>query len=407
MTRRARWLAAAAAVAALAGHLAYWYAPRERPASPDRATSAWLRAPGWEVAAWIPYPHQNLALIEDRVGDLRAWLELVAGAPARGGHALPSFGAFVVPPARSLAFAEDGAGRVRAELAAYPSVAWLARAAGWLARNPWLAGGSVRWGERGRGTVRWSGSRWIFAGATAGDGTPLDPEALAGGTGEEQEALALVRTGKALGPLPAALYRIQRDAASGRLEVLAGAPAPTPAAVARLFAATATGPAGWLAETGPGEDLAAIALWDADSDVPGLAAMATFARGPGRGFRLPTEGLARLVGRRLAETESHGLRIRALEAATAERAVAFAPALAAALEPGSGAPTVLAAARPAALAKRARTAADALEEIPVVGAAEAQPLRRLEELLAPLAECAGATLEVAAGGASVRLVPCT
>jgi hypothetical protein len=208
--------------------------------------------------------------------------------------------------------------------------------------------------------------------------------------------------------LPPALYRIGRDGPSGRLEVIAGAPAPTPPAVARLFAATTgDGPAGWIAEAGPADEMRAIALWDAPSDVPGLPAMATLGRGTGPGFRLPSEGIARLFGRRLAEVESHGLRLRALEPETAARAEGLAADLSEAFGPGSGGLGTLAGARPGALAARARSAADAFEAVPIVGAEEARPLRRLEHLLGPLTGCAASTLEVAAGGAAVRLVPCS
>ena len=412
MRRRALGAAAALVALAAAGHLAYWYLPRERPARPDATASAWLREPGWDLVAWIPYPHQNLARLEARVGDLRAWLDLVAGGPARGGRSLPDFGPFVVPPARALAVAADASGRVRAELAAYPAIAALARAAGAVARNPWLAGGAVRWGGGGRGTVAWSGTRWRFEGREPPRPGRGSPRGLAVPPGEPAPsplppAFALIRLGAPLGPLPAALYRVARAGGSGRLEVIAGTPAATPPAVAGLFAATAgEGPAGWLAQAGPAGEVHAAALWDAAGDVPGLPAMATLDRGTGRGMRLPTEGLARLVGRRLAERELHGLRVRAFEPATAARAEALAAGLDAALGPEAGGYAALAAARPAALAARARTAAEALEAVPLVGASEAEPLRRLERLLAPLAGCPEATLEVAAGGTAVRFVPC-
>jgi hypothetical protein len=69
---------AAGAAAALVAHGIYWYLPRERAAEASAGARARLEDPAWEVVAWVPYPHQNLGLLESRVGDLRQWLALVA-----------------------------------------------------------------------------------------------------------------------------------------------------------------------------------------------------------------------------------------------------------------------------------------------------------------------------------------
>lgn len=401
---------AALAVAGALGHLAYWYLPRERPAAPSVPARALLAEAGSEAAAWIPFPHQNLARLERRTGALGPWLGGVLGRETGEAPPLPRFGPFPVPPADELVVVARRDGGVRAELAAYPAVAALARAAGALARNPWLAGGEVELGRGRRGRVRWIGRTWsLEAGAPVpasgpGAGGPALVPPPAGDT------LALVRLGHEIGPLPAGLYRVERDPGSGELEIVAGAPPGERGLPVSAGAEGVPAPAGWWAETGAPGAARAFVVWDFDGDVPGLPALSALDRGGVRPFRLPTESLARLVGRDLVEGGAGGFRIRALERAAAERSASLARALEARFF-GAGArippPAALAAARPGPLGRRARGLERMLGAVPVLGPESASPFARLALALAPLEGCALATLEIGGGGSYARLIPCS
>ncbi len=139
--RRLPWLRrllltalALAAVAALtAGHIFYWYVPRLRPGlpHPGRLPARLLASEEFPVAVWIPFPHQNLGVLERAVADVSGDVDLppalarLAGLPE---PSLPSFGPLRVPPATEIAFASDDDGRHLVLVAdVYPAVAVLAR----------------------------------------------------------------------------------------------------------------------------------------------------------------------------------------------------------------------------------------------------------------------------------------
>jgi hypothetical protein len=220
----------------------------------------------------------------------------------------------------------------------------------------------------------------------------------------------LVRLGRAIGPLPAGLYRVERDPGSGQLEILAGVPPDAKGRPPTAGAEAEPPPAGWWAESGPAGAARAFVVWDFEGDVPGLPALSALDRGGVRPFRLPTESLARLVGRDLVEVSAGGFRIRALERAAAERSSSLARALEARFF-GEGArvapPAALAAARPGPLGRRARGIERALGAVPVLGPERASPFARLALALAPLEGCALATLEIGGGGSYARLIPCS
>src|SRR5690606_17836524 len=92
--RRVRGLAAAAFALATIAHLVFWYAPRERAASPGRL-AAELEAPDVEFGTWLAHPHQNLAALARRVDDPRRWAARLSG---REVDVVPAFGPFLVPP---------------------------------------------------------------------------------------------------------------------------------------------------------------------------------------------------------------------------------------------------------------------------------------------------------------------
>jgi len=114
---------------------------------------------------------------------------------------LPSFGPFRVPPATELALATDRAGKgfvVAARV--YPMAAWLFRAAGLLASNPWMGGGDLTLGGR-EIRVEWRGDLWIARTV----GQELD---LTSGRAAVGQSLMVLRLGPLPGPVSGGLYRL-------------------------------------------------------------------------------------------------------------------------------------------------------------------------------------------------------
>lgn len=159
---RLRWLLPVVVLAACVAHIGWWYWPRLHRASPRGLPAALLSESRLADAIWVAYPHQNLARLEARAGEVG---ELAAHAAALMGAeppALPRFAFWPVPPARALAWARSGDGEVEiVALEPYPVVRWLARAAGRLAGNPWLAGGAVG-DDPADGRVLWRHGTWIL-----------------------------------------------------------------------------------------------------------------------------------------------------------------------------------------------------------------------------------------------------
>lgn len=237
MSRRRRLGCAGLVILALVLSATYWksqYGMRERAAVPDpqRLPGRLFESPSFDLVLWLPYPHQNLALLREALGGekgVREWLGAVlrlaeAGSKTEPRIAVPSFGPFPVPPAREMTWALDGKGdraSPRSLLVAriYPLLAWIGRSAGAIAGNPWLEGGEVR-AFGGPARVSWNGTVWRIAGGG------VDPEALASADTlpaiSSQPALARVRLGSGVGSrdLPAGVYRLFRpEAAPGDLEL--------------------------------------------------------------------------------------------------------------------------------------------------------------------------------------------
>lgn len=393
MTARARRRLAVLAVAlAVAAHVVYWYAPRARAATPSARAAAALAAPGARLTVWIPFPHQNLGAVDDRLATLEARLAGLTGAGEERIAELPRFGPFAVPPARELVLSVAADGARSAELAVFPVVRWLARAAGALAGNPWLAGGELP--GRPRESVAWRDGRWCWR-----RGGPDRPAPAAAPPGAVPESFALVRTGTAIGPLPPGLYRLVSGTASGTLELIAGGPPDLRAAAEPLE------PVGWWIERVPGADaLRGVAVWDALAGIEGVPAMATLARGPAGSaeFDLPGEQLLELVGAEVPAGEREGVRVRALDRTTLDRGLALAVELAGRVGDGSGL-EVAASADADRLAGLLAELADHLRRVPFVGASEAQKVEQAAALLAPLAGSGRLTLEVGTGGAWARV----
>src|SRR5688572_2519277 len=163
----------------IAGHILRSYWPRERPAVPDPdGLPARLMASGaYEACFWMPYPHQNVGELSEVVNDGSAWLEAAARVAGVPPPVLPSFGPFAVPPSKEIAICSDLDGErffVAAQI--YPGLGTVAKAAGTVADNPWLAGGEIT-ETRGTGNavvervlrVAWTEGVWTV---TGGDGTP-------------------------------------------------------------------------------------------------------------------------------------------------------------------------------------------------------------------------------------------
>jgi hypothetical protein len=214
MRRAVLLLAVAVSGLALAAHLWFWYAPRERPGAPSSgAAAALFTGSKLPYRLWIPYPHQTLArLRRDVPAGVGAALRLFGVKTPR----LQRFGPFDVPPSSAIAVASDARGdRWTVAAQVYPAIAAIARAAGSLAGNPWLSGGEVESGGR-RLRIGWaSGGVWWV---TSED--PAEILALLGRPAESPglpAGLAWLRSAKSLGPLPPGDYRLSGPAATPKL----------------------------------------------------------------------------------------------------------------------------------------------------------------------------------------------
>jgi hypothetical protein len=385
------------------GHVAWWYWPRERAAAPDPASAAvrQLVAGDYDVCAWIPYPHQNLGELARAAGDFP---QALAATTRLAGSSAPeemrTFGPFLVPPARELvACADLAGGRLLVAARVYPGLALVARLAGRLADNAWLAGGEVgrlrvEWrdglwtvsaegrrisgsGARGRGEAGGPGPRG--GGGEAGRPGPLGgggEELADGGGGGERivdggssggshdagvasprelpAGLALVRLARAVRDLPAGTYVLRRVGPDLDVEL---APPGVPAAIpdlgpdprpALLVASRPAGgvspPAALALFAGAGVRWGGGASRDLRADLPGIALF--HPAGALARWGMPGGALGRLLDGALPRQEAAGWSILALDEETLRQAVALAPRLAALMPPAplpprSGSPGAL------------------------------------------------------------------
>lgn len=398
MRAAVRWALLVLAVLLVAGHILYWYFPRQRAAAPapgglPARMLAGAGAGGYDACFWIPYPHQNLAALARALGDWEGWVAAASRLAGLPPPSLPRFGPFAVPPASEVAACSDAAGRrvlVGAEI--YPAIAWVAKAAGRLAGNPWLAGGAVADREP-PAVVSWRGNEW-----TVSLGGAEPPPSMPGAApAEPAGALALLRLARpvtgAFTDLPAGTYRLAH-AANGDLELaLAGAaadplPEPAPPADGPVLlvaaGATAKGPASALALFPPSSG--------SELELPGAA---TFhpAGVPGRGrWSLPGGGIAGFLARSMPRGNVAGWSIVALDAGSLARASALAPALARIAPPGAS-PAAGSSLRlglwvePAPALHLVTSLRKLLERVPLVSGREVDRWRDGETLLGPLARC--------------------
>jgi hypothetical protein len=388
-----RWRRRAAALVLLGAlaHVVFWYAPRERAGTPALDEARWLLGDrAWTTALWIPFPHQNLAALERRVGDVDAWLASLAEAAGTRALQLPRFGPWSAPPSRELAVAVREDGALRAVARVYPAVAAVARLAGFLAGNPWLAGGEVPLGGGRTGRVAWRGRVWSVASLDA----PAVEESRGLDGANAGPALVRVRLERPPAPLPGGLWVVRREA-DRTLVARTGEPGP-PLAAGPAESGIEP-PAAWVAEAGAGGGPSALVLWTSGGPVEGFPRAATLDPPGEARFSLPGASLARVAGLDPASRETAGTTVRAYDERSLEEGVRLAPWLAARL-PGAGLAgpwrSFAAGADPGRTAEALERAVRHLRRIPLLGAREAGRLAAAAGLLAPWAGCGELRVEV-------------
>lgn len=388
MSRRLIKLAVAALLLlGLAGHLWYWYWPRQRPGTPDPSDlPARLFAAGpFDACFWIPFPHQNLGALAAAVGDWPGFLAAMARLGELPPPDLPSFGPFAVPPSREAVVCSDlEGGRLVVAARVYPALGFVARTAGRLAGNPWLAGGEIADPER-PARVEWRDGLWTVAFAGAGlDDPGLIPEPL-------PAALAAIRLERRFSRFPVGAYLLRRDERGLELGLHGQPPPrrPSPDFGAEprpaLLAATES------AELARSDAPTAVAIF-ATAPEPlaplGLPGAAVFFERGGARWDLPGEGLFGLLQGALPKGNAGGWRIVALDGDSLRRAERLAPGLGKAV--GAGSPDRLLLGlwvRPAEARELTARLRGRLEKVPLTGRRQVRRLRDWEIVLAPLARC--------------------
>jgi len=367
------------AIAALAvGHVVYHYSPRLRAARPSEGgeVARLLGSSEYPVALWVPYPHQNLTILDRAVGGGETYAAAVARLAELEPVRLPAFGPFRLPPSRELAVVTSESGERWAVFAqVYPSLAIFSRLAGRLAGNPWLAGGSVE--VAGRPVeVAWRGNVW-----TVSAGAPPSLEAEPAPAGEPGLGLLVLRQGS--GSVPPGEYRLLREGASFevRAEVEPPVPAFEPAQLEErggvLLAVTGRGDA-------PAPAARALVYFGQPEGAWELPRTASLHQEGRKRHKLPAEELLKVAGKKPHRTREGSWRIAALDRQSLESAVELAPELEALVGSGRLVRGVWLDPR-AASAEVAKIAA-VMEQIPLVPRSELERARDAEAVLAPLAE---------------------
>jgi hypothetical protein len=375
----------AAMIVLAAGHVAYWYWPRERPGTLETGSLAAgvLNRADLPLRVWIAHPHQNLAFLSNgERGD--NWRRGLAGLLAVPEIELPRFGPFALPPANGMALASDETGeRFLAVARVYPAIGLLARVAGKLAGNPWLAGGVVDRGGQ-RLEVRWSGRVWMLR--TPGEAWPRATAAT-----PADAVLARIAVERAVGPFPAGSYRLVR--AAGHLDLVSSAATvdgarPTPG-VLMMYEGGTAGPRA-TAVLGPGQ-----------GSLRGLPSAVSFARQGVKARALPFERLYRLLGVKRRRAKVGGWRLVASDRLALQRGRELLPAVeetARSPGPESAYAVDLGVVRAVSAELESR-----LEGLPLPDLKELRQWRGTALLLEELAAYDAWSLDVAAGGVDVRM----
>jgi len=361
-------------VAATVGHLWYWYAPRWRQARPSALAAGILAADDPAPALWLAAPHQSLGALEHRVGDLDDLVAEVCEAMARPCPSLPRIGPWRLPPAHEL-LAVGTADSFRLGLRPLTAVRWIARAAGRLGANPWLAGGAVVVGGE-PAEVCWRGGWWWLA-----RGVSCAP----GGSYATAMALpaAQAHLRADLRVLGVEERRVALRVTRRGMDVVGSAPAPALDPV--VDGALLAGSAGLGA--GPG---IVLVVSDTREALPGVAVAG--------GADEVAAWLDAKSGGALSwhEGVKGELRVAATGTAALERAIGW---LGAVPQPGR-----LAWVRPARLVDEAGSGLDGLGFLPLLGGAERRRLRAGTALLRRLDWVDVAVWQVGADGRSARLL---
>lgn len=377
---RIRWsLAAAVLLVSTSAHIGYWYWPREREATPagDDVPARLLADQEFPEALWLAFPHQNLGALVRGTPKPEEWLQAAARLAGTTAPNWPHFGPFLAPPAREVCIAADPERhRFVAVARVYPVLSAIARLAGKLAGNPWMAGGEVSLSGR-PARVEWQGTLWSVSTETS----PLEHLERSSGLAP---ALAWIRLATGRGFVPPGSYRVFRrgaalEAEGGVAPDLAGIPNPSGEPPILLLAS-----AGSAAD---GLSRGAFVLYGGRAgealSLPHLAAL----REPGaKGWKLPGAAAADWLGGVRDRPIAGGLELTALDSRAAELAASLAPSLGPWLDPARpGAPSLAARIDLAATLGELHAMNAALAAIPILSRKEAERWRDAERLLAPFA----------------------
>ncbi len=289
------------------------------------------------VRIWIPYPHQNLGALERALGDLAGLSEVSSYLLAQDLASLPSFGPFRLPPSRDLVVAGSSDGsRVVVAASVFPLVARLARVAGRLADNPWLAGGSVE--LQGREVqVEWLEGTWL---ATQGEVSALEEQPIP----DLAPSHALMRLEQSLGPVPKGLYRLDIEADGWRIvsvdsEARQSAESRPSESLPRTLALVA---ASTRSESGEDQVTRAFAMLSgAERANEQLTRSVVAQRGPGARWRLPAERLLSGLGFDVAQGTHDGWTLAAYDEAALRAVTDELAAISGLLESVGGSPLQL------------------------------------------------------------------
>ena len=388
-----------------------FFAPHERARTPSPELAALLVADApFQQVFWLASPHQNLGALDERVGDLERYLAELSRLTGIARPRLPAFGPFSLPPARELALAWNGAGEGFLAVARIePAIGWAARLAGFLAGNPWLAGGQVDAGGRSY-EVRWQGPLWIVASglpARLALPTPALPSAAGEGAvaaARQPRAIAQLLLRAEVGPLPAGHYVLARG--SDGLELRSGVlpEGAQPASewsfpgVALWVSSTERGPVG-----GPG----LLLLWEAaEGAIPRVAVLQ---RGGGRTYRLPGESILQLLG--AGEPAFRlGWSVRGTQKSARREALLLVPWFERHLPRPRARQAWLGRAgrlMPAASARTLDLVVRNLRRLPLVPPAEVERIAGMARLLAPFSGCTAIAFEVWHEPQGVRVRLCS
>lgn len=389
MTKKTLWILAATLVLLLltAGHIYYWYLPRERPGrpAPDSMASRLLARDDYAVALWMPYPHQNLGQLYRTAGvenDALAALARLAKLPT---PEVPHFGSMRVPPASELVIvADEEEERFALCAKVFPLFAAFARLSGRLADNPWLAGGEI-YVEGRRLEVSWQGN-WWSVGSPEFPALENPPEVP---VEADPEALAVIHVRRAKHPLPSGRFYLQRR--QGGLEIVSRQVPGNDPPYADLGLPDHEVFLLALAGRRMEEDEAAQAMAFfsmEDVDLPELPRVVVLHGPDGEHWDLPGESILELAGRGAESAVVEPWTVTALDDASLESGRQLAPSLGALLAADEGNPDSLQWGLwldlGDGLAEVSRIV-DVLEQVPIVPRSQVERWSDFETALEPLA----------------------